>query len=322
MMAKVTYYTTLGDYAALDDFYDADTFKLSSVTSSKIVFEDTNGAKMILTGKGFDENGKGDITDGTVTGAKFLDADGDTLYQFTSVSVKAKTIYQAFDLSGDMKRIMHGLMSGDDVVTGTANGDYLWGFLGNDTIYGKGGDDVIYGHGGKDTLFGGDGADTLHGYDGADQLSGGDGKDVIYGYEGADVITGGADADTLYGDSGTDKISGGDGKDALDGGDGADTLSGADGDDILSGGAGNDKLTGGDGEDTFEFASGGGKDTITDFDYLGSAHDLIYMDYYLYTGMTKAEKGDDLVLTLASGEQLIIKGMDAEDLDKDLFDFF
>lgn len=321
-MAKVTYFSKLGDRASLADFYDASSLKLTSVGSGKIVFADSKGAQMILTGSNFEENGKGDITKGVVTGAKFLNADGDTLYQFAEVSVKAKVIYDAFDLHNDMKRIMHGLMSGDDIVTGTEKADYLWGFLGNDTLYGKAGDDVIYGHGGKDKLFGGDGNDTLHGYDGADQLSGGNGADVVYGYDGGDAIAGASGDDTLYGDSGNDKISGGDGKDALDGGDGADTLNGGAGADILSGGAGNDKLTGGDGEDIFEFASGGGRDTIVDFDYLGSKHDVIALDYYLYAGMKATEKGDDLVLTLASGEQFILKDMDKADLDRDLFQLF
>jgi Ca2+-binding RTX toxin-like protein len=322
MMAKVTYFTKLGDHATLDAFYDAKSLKLSSVEATKIVFKDEKGAQMILTGSNFDENGKGDITKGNVTGAKFVDSHGDTLYQFTDVSVKAKTIYDAYDLTGDMKRIMHGLMSGDDIVTGTAKADYLWGFLGNDTLYGKAGDDMLYGHGGKDVLFGGDGADTLHGYGGADKLVGGAGNDLIYGYEGADSLAGNSGDDTLYGDSGNDKIAGGDGKDALDGGDGSDTLNGGDGTDVLSGGAGNDTLTGGGGEDTFDFASGGGKDVITDFDHLGSQHDMIYMDYYLYAGMKATEKGEDLILTLASGEQMILKDMDKADLSKDLFHLF
>ncbi|MCV3765380.1 calcium-binding protein [Rhizobium sp. TRM95796] len=321
-MAKVTYFSALGDRASLTDFYDEESLKLNSVGSTKLVFEDENGAQMILTGAKFEENGKGDIVKGTVTGAKFLDADGDTLYQFSDVSVKAKTIYDAFDLSNDMKRIMHGLMSGDDIVTGTDGADYVWGFLGNDTLNGGAGDDMLYGHGGKDKLLGGAGKDTLHGYDGADQLNGGAGVDTVYGYEGGDAISGDDGDDTLYGDSGNDRLFGGNDDDALDGGDGADTLSGGGGDDILSGGTGNDRLSGGAGEDIFEFASGGGKDTISDFDHVGSEHDLIYLDSYLYAGMKRTEDGDDVVLTLASGEQLILQDMDKSDLDRDLFELF
>ncbi|MDH6266737.1 Ca2+-binding RTX toxin-like protein [Rhizobium sp. SG_E_25_P2] len=321
-MAKVKYSTNLGDNASLDSFYDEDTLEIDSVGSKKIVFEDSDGAQMILTGKNFDENKSGDITAGTVTGAKFVDSDGDTLFTFTDVSVKAKTLYQAFDLDGDMKRIMHGLMSGNDVVNGTANDDNLWGFMGNDTLYGRDGDDAIYGHAGKDALQGGDGADALYGYSGADRLDGGDDDDEVYGGDSSDTLTGGDGNDTLYGESGNDKVTGGDDEDGLDGGDGNDKLDGGDGDDILSGGAGNDRLTGGDGEDTFEFASGGGKDTITDFDHLGSEHDVIYLDYYLYASMTKTESGDDLVLTLTSGEQMVLKDMDKSDLDADLFELF
>ena len=47
---------------------------------------------------------------------------------------------------------------------------------------------------------------------------------------------------------------------------GADTLSGEDGNDKLLGNAGNDVLTGGSGTDTFVFNTGGGVDSITDFE--------------------------------------------------------
>jgi Ca2+-binding RTX toxin-like protein len=53
----------------------------------------------------------------------------------------------------------------------------------------------------------------------------------------------------------------------LTGGNGADTLIGGAGADTITGGAGNDVLTGGGGADTFSWATGGGTDTITDFNF-------------------------------------------------------
>lgn len=61
----------------------------------------------------------------------------------------------------------------------------------------------------------------------------------------------------------------------------SDTLIGGGGADVLDGGAGNDTLTGGGGADTFVLRSGGGSDTITDFDaYSG---DRILFDFGTYS---------------------------------------
>ena len=56
-------------------------------------------------------------------------------------------------------------------------------------------------------------------------------------------------------------------EDWLYGGAGNDTLSGGAGVDHLWGDRGNDRLTGGDGADRFGFASGSGRDRVTDFNY-------------------------------------------------------
>jgi Ca2+-binding RTX toxin-like protein len=248
-MATVTYSKNLGDYAALTDLYDSTSFGVESVSSTKIVFEDGNGAEMVLHGSHITKNGV-KITGGKITSAEFYDADGDKIFTFTNVDdMSAKDIYTAYSQNYEPKRIMHGLMSGNDTVNGSKNGDYVWGFLGNDKLNGGNGDDSIYGH------------------------------------------------------------------------EGNDTLSGGNGDDYLFGGIGNDKLTGGKGEDLFDFETGIGKDKITDFDFSGSSHDYLYMDYYLYKSMSVSVDGDDLILKLSTGDQMTIENMDKHDLKQSLFEF-
>ena len=60
-------------------------------------------------------------------------------------------------------------------------------------------------------------------------------------------------------------ITGNDQPNSILGGKGADKIDGGAGADTLSGGAGNDSLTGGAGADVFLYASGEGKDVITDY---------------------------------------------------------
>ncbi len=85
--------------------------------------------------------------------------------------------------------------SGNDTVTGTADGDVILGNTGNDQIFGLDGDDTLLGGGGRDYLLGGAGKDDLFGNAGIDTLSGAGGNDRLFG---------GPDADYLYGGAGTD----------------------------------------------------------------------------------------------------------------------
>ncbi len=161
------------------------------------------------------------------------------------------------------------VLSGVDIVIGSAFNDTLTGFDSewsnpNDVywneLYGGAGDDLIDGRDGADALFGGADNDTVLGGGGDDTIDGGTGDDLAYGGDGNDRVFGGSGRDTLYGDAGNDQIDGGDGNDALYGGTGDDTLLGGSGEDVLFGDEGNDSLSGGDGNDTL---SGGlGADTL------------------------------------------------------------
>ena len=168
------------------------------------------------------------------------------------------------DATGDvLDNIEHLIGSNhNDVLTGDAIGN---------TLYGLGGIDGLYGEAGNDVLLGGTGGDTIHGGDGIDRAqytqsaagvtvnlflttaqTGGDAQgDILISIE---DVYGSNYADTIYGDNAVNTLWGYGGNDSIHGNDGNDILYGQDGDDALSGGRGADAIDGGNGLDTVRFA--------------------------------------------------------------------
>ena len=72
--------------------------------------------------------------------------------------------------------------------------------------------------------------------------------------------------------------------------------------DTLDGGAGNDTLSGGVGNDVFLFATGGGKDIITDF----ALGDLVEISGYT-SAQSIVPVGTDVVVTLSSTDKVILQ---------------
>ncbi len=70
--------------------------------------------------------------------------------------------------------------SGNDMITGNDQDNFLWGDNGNDTINGEAGDDILIGWVGNDTLNGGDGDDILTARSGTNILTGGEGADTFF----------------------------------------------------------------------------------------------------------------------------------------------
>lgn len=79
--------------------------------------------------------------------------------------------------SNDARTLFGLLLTGDDSITGTENGDLLDGYEGNDEVIGGIGNDRLFGSDGNDQLFGGLGGDTLNGGRGKDKLTGDAGAD-------------------------------------------------------------------------------------------------------------------------------------------------
>lgn len=171
--------------------------------------------------------------------------------------------------------------------------DMLTGSAAAEALYGLGGDDAILGRQGDDYIDGGAGGDVLQGGQGKDWIIGGDGHDIVYGSsDGAlqaelfvefdpllpepgevvlaqgfnwlhaglrddegivdGILTLTVDRDDGLGDAGNvvlagngeDAVFAGQGADVVDGGNDADEIYGMAGSDVLSGGDGADRISG------------------------------------------------------------------------------
>lgn len=202
---------------------------------------------------------------------------------------------------------------------------------GNDDLRGGAGDDEMHGNAGNDTLHGGTGEDSLYGDQGDDIINAGSGDDFVLGGEGNDRMRGEAGNDSMEGGAGRDYLSGGSGDDVLRGGDGADKLVGGTGSDTIEGGAGNDHMWGGNwrgdnSADTFVVSGETGTDMIHDFEV---DHDQIDLSAYgieygdLQNAMTDRGWATEIDLSAlsgtGSGDRLILKSVDADDLDESNF---
>lgn len=190
---------------------------------------------------------------------------------------------------------------GHDVIYGNPLANVLIGGTGNDSLSGFEGEDSIAGGFGQDQLWGGGAWDYMHGNQGADTLWGGDGGDWVVGGQDGDRLNGEAGDDYIVGNLGADTAYGGEGRDTILGGQADDVLLGEAGDDYLLGDRGDDLLTGGAGADTFHMMAAGGFDRVTDFS--AGEGDRVTVSG---AGFTVAQQGADTVISLASGDQMIL----------------
>jgi len=189
---------------------------------------------------------------------------------------------------------VRGAAGDDDLASGSAFNDVVFGGDGDDFLRGGAGADVFDGGAGQDFVSYADTTDGISvdllfhgGYSGAargDVFAGiegivgsrggnvlrGDGEDnSLIGANQADILEGRPGDDFLVGLAGNDTIFGDQGADELYGDEGLDTLYGGTGDDYLSGARGNDTMYGGDDDDVAEgganndlFLGEAGNDTL------------------------------------------------------------
>ncbi len=141
---------------------------------------------------------------------------------------------------------------------------------------------------------------TITGTAGSDKLRGTSGRDVIGGLGGNDNIKGRGGNDEIFGGDGNDKVRGNGGSDRIDGG------------------AGTDELRGNGGGDVFVFAPTYGRDTIRDFGKGGNDRvDLSAFDNLTFQDFLAAseEVGRDLVFTAPTGDVLVFRKTDLDDID-------
>ena len=159
-MTNIKFGKVLKD-AWLEDFYDLDTLQLVSKSTTKVVYKDSDGDQIVLTGKGFAFSGNF-ATKGTVTGADFIAGSGGKYLTFTNGDFKAPTIFSDIK-DKDFFGLLTRLTADDDIIIGSSNDDdiIIGDNAGNDRINGGNGDDFIKGTAGNDVMDGGKGFDTL-----------------------------------------------------------------------------------------------------------------------------------------------------------------
>lgn len=184
---------------------------------------------------------------------------------------------------------------GDDTITGGAEPTYLRGDEGDDRIVG------------------GSAFDNINGNMGNDTCSGQDGDDWVVGGKNDDWLSGDAGDDIVYGNMGDDFCQGGEGNDILRGGQDQDVLIGGAGADWLSGDRGSDTLTGGAGADVFHTFGDAGLDRVLDFSR--AEGDRVMVDPG--TTYSIAQAGEDTVITLGGGGQMVLVDVQAASLTGD-----
>lgn len=198
----------------------------------------------------------------------------------------------------------------NNALTGAGGADVIYGGAGNDTLSGGDGQDFLRGEDGDDSMVGGAGFDDMHGNKGQDTLFGGEGNDWVVGGQGIDLLYGEAGDDLIYGNMANDTLYGGAGADIIRGGQDDDVMLGEDGDDWMSGDRGADTMWGGAGADSFYAFGDSGIDRVMDF--VRAQGDRVLVGEgatYSY-----AQVGDDVVVSLSGGAQMILVGVNLASL--------
>lgn len=199
------------------------------------------------------------------------------------------------------------LLSGNDIITGTAEDDFLEAGAGNDKVDGGEGDDGIDGGAGNDKITDLSGNNTITDLEGNANIVTGGGNDTITTGTGNDKITAGEGNNDVVSGGGNDNITAGSGDDYVEAGDGNDKISVTGGNNDILGGAGNDTITlkglaenanmisGGAGNDKINLTASlgadsvvfdsfivGSKDTVSGFN---AANDQLLFDASVFTSL-------------------------------------
>jgi Ca2+-binding RTX toxin-like protein len=241
-------------------------------------------------------------------------------YRIERVEFADGTVWGAADLPSQLSGLPFTGTSGNDNLSGDSGNNTLDGGAGNDTLQGGSGNDIY--------VFNlGDGQDTIYEYD----TTAGNVDTIRFGagISASDIGFGRSDSNLLLSINGTadqlriqnwgngdahriERVEFADGTVwgaadlpsqlsglPLTGTSGNDNLSGDSGNNTLDGGAGNDTLQGGAGNDTYLFNRGGGRDTISDYDYTAGNIDTVRFGAGIATGnIIFSRSGNDLVLSI------------------------
>jgi Ca2+-binding RTX toxin-like protein len=119
------------------------------------------------------------VTGGTVDSFS-IDGPGKADFSISDLDLSAKSFYNAL-VNLNVDKLLDLVLGGNETISGSGFGDYLYGGKGNDTILGNKGTDYLLGGAGNDHISGGKGNDCLLGGNGADTfvLEEKSGKDLI-----------------------------------------------------------------------------------------------------------------------------------------------
>jgi Ca2+-binding RTX toxin-like protein len=152
------------------DFTGVDDAEITSFASSVIKGEAGSFA-LTITGQGFSHDQAGYLTGGTVYSLS-ITYHGASMLALSGAHLSIPKLIDVLSSSSENDDIafLKSTLSGDDHLSGSQYGDY---------IYGYGGDDVLRGQAGNDKINGGTGNDRIEGGLGSDTLYGGTGEDVF-----------------------------------------------------------------------------------------------------------------------------------------------
>ena len=193
-MATMKFFALLGPNNSMVShiYFDAYVQLADNYTSKRAVFEDSaTGNKLVVTGTGFEYNVSGDsIIAGSITAIALKDELGHNYLTFSDLKANAAGFNEAYG-HGHPDFLVHYLLRGNDVITGSSIADTIDGHTGRNTIRAGGGEDTLLGNTAQDRLFGDGGNDSLIGAGGNDLLTGGRGSDIFWfgDLNGKDVIT-------------------------------------------------------------------------------------------------------------------------------------
>lgn len=233
-------------------------------------------------------------------------------FQTSLSSLLGDGVYQTVTVYQPLIGTVYALVNDISVTSAQFIGQAETVLSGNDTVNGSGDGEIISTHDGADTVAAGGGNDTVRPGRGGGSVDGGIGSDTIdftdfsnpsLPLEGVTVdlrgrtaasasgdvnvsltsienATGSANADTLVGTGRGNTILGGGGNDRVFGLGGADNLVGGDGADTINGGAGGDRISGGLGRDVLTGGTDGFVDTfvfsgLADSSTTSAARDVI-----------------------------------------------
>ena len=228
---------------------------------------------------------------------------------------------------GSYVRLDHGaferdILRGIENVTGSNQGEQIFGNERDNVLDGRGGDDLIDGGLGNDVIIGNTGSDDIVFYGSHDSLPllpgeinlvqlGAGGADGSYTrFEIVNGVPQVVEADVLRG---IERVSGSSHSEIIIGNEQDNVLQGADGNDTLAGRGGDDTIIGGPGDDTYDF-TGNGLDIDRFSDESGTG-DRVIIDSFSqilpsFGGLQTGRDGDDLVIILTTGTFRIVDHFD------------